>query len=101
VLARKAHNAREDLVGMSRDDFRRCAGEPAGVQQSGSWEYWSYTSGEPAIGSKHTRCVVTVRLKRGYIESIDYESPNGNLIGQSIPECLDVVGACVPEPPED
>ena len=101
VLSRKAHLAREELVGTPREDMLRCAGEPARIQQQGSREYWSYISGEPQIGSDHTRCVVTVRLQRGYVDSIDYENPNGNLIGRSLPECLDVVGPCLPETPEE
>lgn len=99
VMSRKAHMAREELVGMTRDEVLRCAGDPARAQQQGSREYFSYISGEPAI--KHTRCIVTVRLQRGYVESVDYENPNGNLIGQSIPECLDVLDTCLEPPAEE
>ena len=102
VLSRKAHNARENLVGISRADVLSCAGKPGDIKKTGSWETLSYVSGEPALGSDHTRCVVSFTLVRGYVETIAYLSPNGNLIGRSIPECLDVVGPCLPpEPVED
>jgi hypothetical protein len=37
-----------------------------------------------------------ITLQRGYVETVDYENPNGNLIGRSIPECLQVVRPCLP-----
>ena len=96
LLARRAHTAREKLVGLTADDVVGCAGQPARVQQSGSRQYLTYISGPPAPGSNHTRCVVTFMLRSGYVESVDYENPNGRLIGDSIPECLEVVGPCLP-----
>lgn len=97
VLSRKAHTARENLVGISRDDVLRCAGEPVQATKQGRWEYLSYVSSQPTPTSRHTRCVTTFRLQGGYVESVDYESPNGNLIGQSISECLEIVGPCLAE----
>ena len=95
LLSRKAHTARENLVGISRDEVIRCAGSPMQATQRGRWEYLSYLSAPPPPSSDHTRCVTTFRLQGGYVESIDYETPNGNLIGQSISECLDTVGPCL------
>jgi hypothetical protein len=95
MLGRQAHNAREDLVGMSRDELLHCAGQPVGDQQQGSWEYLSYISSPPPPTSDHSRCVTTFRLRGGYVESVNYETPNGRLIGQSIAQCLETVGPCV------
>jgi len=97
LLSREAHTAREKLVGLSRADVLRCAGEPHRVQHADKWEYLSYLSREPMPESRHTRCVTTFTLRNGYVESVDYENPNGNLIGTSIPECLDTVKPCLAE----
>jgi hypothetical protein len=97
MLARRAHTAREDLVGLTYDDVIHCAGQPNDVQTQGdSRRYLVYLSGPPQAGSNHTRCVVTFLVRDGYVESVDYEQPNGNLIGDNIPECLQVVGPCLP-----
>jgi hypothetical protein len=96
MLSRRAHTAREDLVGLTQDEVLACAGRPLRAQHSGSWEYWSYSSGPPQIGSNHTTCITTFTFQRGYVSSVDYENKNGGLIGQSIPECLNTVGPCLP-----
>src|SRR5690349_23755418 len=92
AFSRQAQNAREQLVGMHREELLRCAGRPQHVERRGRWEFIDFVSGSPAPGSGRTQCIVSVKLQGGYVESVDYESPNGGLIGQSAPECLYEIG---------
>ena len=94
---RRAHLAREDLTGMSRAEVVSCAGQPVEVQYAGSWEYWIYVSPEQTQKPEHSRCVATFMARNGYVESLDYATPSGGLIKESITECLPIVEDCLPK----
>jgi hypothetical protein len=96
-LSRRAHRARVDLEGLSRDDLIACAGEPVRIQEAGAWEYLTYISSLPTKGKGASQCVATFMVRGGYVQGLDYETPNGGLIGKSITECLSIVDPCLPK----
>jgi len=100
-LSRRAHLARVDLVGMTREQLEACAGPPLDVQYSGNWEYLTYVSPVPPPEAKESRCIATFMMRAGYVENLDYSTPSGGLIQTSIRQCLSIVDPCLPKEPKD
>jgi hypothetical protein len=74
---RVAHEARRDLVGLSRNALIECAGEPDLREMVGDREMLSYIS-DPEIDPR-TTCVGTFVLRRDVVERLDFTSPAGRL----------------------
>jgi hypothetical protein len=92
-----AHKARSDLVGMTRSEIEDCAGEPLRVEYAGNYKYLIYHSSmEEPPGSRNT-CVATFLVRNDYVESLDYETPAGRLIGDHARECFPIVERCMPD----
>ena len=96
-LARRAHLARVDLAGLTREELRACAGDPLRVEHSGHWEYLTYTSPLRPNQDRTTQCVATFIVSNGYVEDLQYENATGGLIGKNVIECLPIVDPCLPK----
>lgn len=93
LRARMARDARDDLLGLSRQGLIACAGAPARQERIGDREFLTYVS-DPEL--EPDTCVATFVLRRQLVDRLDYTSPSGMLPRQ--PErCGYIIAGCMPE----
>ena len=102
-----AEKAQTQMIGMSKEQVRRCMGPPPFSYTEGSTEVWAYrsdgesagaaqTSGTGAIaGSSNARdCIVNVMMQDGRVIDLDYRGPAGRSLAKEN-QCASMVENCV------
>jgi hypothetical protein len=95
--AHLAHQARRDLVGLSRVTVLDCAGEPREAHMEGAREYITYVGEKPTIETNQTDssiCVATFVLRHDVVERLEYSTLAGRLVRQ-IENCYGIVDDCL------
>lgn len=110
-----ANDARQQMVGMNKEQVLGCMGAPAGRAGEGATEVWTYSSGDGhtqvstsvnayggpgfatanGFGVASTRyCVVNVVMNGGRVSRVNYSGPTGGLITGG-EQCAFAVQNCV------
>ena len=96
--AHLAHQARRDLVGLSRGAVVQCAGEPRDAHMEGTREYVTYVGEKPALDPMNQTdssiCVATFVLRNDVVERLEYSTLAGRLVRQ-IENCYGIVDDCL------
>jgi hypothetical protein len=98
--AHLAHQARRDLVGLSRGSVVQCAGEPREAHTEGAREYMTYVGEKPPAASDPVNqtdssiCVATFVFRHDTVERLEYSTLAGRLVRQ-IENCYDIVDDCL------
>jgi len=97
--AQLAHQARRDLVGLSRGTVVECAGQPREAHMEGAREFMTYvgekpTTADPASQTDSAICVATFVFRHDQVERLEYSTMAGRLVRQ-IENCYDIVDDCL------
>jgi len=121
--AHQATEAREQLVGLSKEQILACMGPPGQRMAEGATEVWSYASGNGHIStlvntssnttfhggtssasstgfgtaiSSRRYCTVNVTIVGGKVQRVNYLGPTGGLLTQG-EQCAYAVKECLPK----
>ena len=121
--SQQATEAREEMVGLSKEQVLACMGPPGQRMAEGATEVWSYASGNGHVStlvntssnttfnagntsasstgfgtaiSSRRYCTVNVTIVGGRVQRVNYLGPTGGLLTQG-EQCAYAVRACLPE----
>jgi len=113
--AQQAAEARQQMLGLSRQDVLACAGIPAQRASEGSVEVWLYPSGNGHTDTQSTAsvhggngvtsghqtdvttrryCIVNVAMTAGRVSRVTYTGPSGGLFAAD-EQCAYAVRNCI------
>ncbi len=113
--AQVASDAREQMLGLSKERVLACMGPPSGRMAEGATEVWSYGSGDgttvssgsatgsrvfgqpvvdATVVSRQRFCRINVVMTAGKVSQVNYSGPTGGLltVGE---QCAYAVQNCV------
>jgi hypothetical protein len=109
--AQVAQEAREQMIGLSKEGVLSCMGAPVNKAAEGQTEVWSYSSGNGRIQSsgfvsrggdvvyggavsQRRFCNIDIVMTTGVVSRVNYSGPTGGLISQG-EQCAYAVQNCI------
>jgi hypothetical protein len=104
--AQVADQARQTMIGLTKEQLLACAGPPANQAAVGQTEVWSYNSGNgrsdvvvtgnqfiATANASQRFCTVNVAMTNGRVSGVNYTGPTGGLLTQG-EQCAFAVQSC-------
>ena len=105
--AQVAQDARNKMIGMTKEQVLACMGPPVQNSAVGQTEVWTYLSGNGAtnavasryanvasISTSQRSCTVNVVMADGRVGRVNYSGPTGGLLSEG-EQCAFVVRDCL------
>jgi hypothetical protein len=92
-----ANEARNNMIGLSKEQVLACMGPPLSKGAEGETEVWSYNSGNNVTPTSGRYCTTNVKMWNGHVGAVDYIGPAGGIITPN-EGCAFAVQKCVANP---